>query len=531
MKNKVTNTYTVMSNFDNKIVFNKQIKNHKTNETNQTNKTIQTHQTNQTVQTHQTVQPHKTVQTHKTNEILDNKINIDNSSDNSFDNYTDADSEIETNIDSDSECGDLEYIDVECDSIDLDKIFLTHKSNLSRQTSEDSDTLKYINLNNDVFCQDSDSANSANSTKEKINDHLYCNKCLMKKQSGNTVSKIEIFNVVNEIIFSSSSMPEVYEKMDKLIIRLDKWFELNDDGLSVFHWFIWYISTKIKKYNYVKSRVFAFFQKVFSDNTVRSVFGSSMLKKILTLGTPSDPKHTLLYHLVRYCENPNDVFYNRTYNLLLERGAKPLTDEQINEIKKLNSEEEDIPPTLKHKISSITDKYKLDESKIVEDIEKNHTNYKLNKCIECEVLIDYTKEIPKIISYARTNNCDFLLNNIWSAYYQRKLVNTIFDKYYSKVNAQSNLNMIHQRHTHILDVYRKNLIESSDSESPVSIISIYSDDSDTLKSISQINTNQTDSSKTDAVQINVNSSDKINSDINKLIPIPKINSPNVKCLG
>lgn len=469
-----------------------------------------------------------------------------------YDDYSD----IETESDCDSINGDLEYIDVGCDLIDLENIFLNHKTSLSRQTSEHSDTLKYIDCITDsdittISATASESAiatespsyaesvidsatdlstnSSTNTNKSSLGinktETLYCSKCLMKKQSNNTISKITIFNIVNEIIFSSTSMPEVYEKMDKLIIKLDKWFELNDEGLSVFHWFIWYISTKIKKYNYVKSRVFAFFQKVFSDNTVRSIFGSSILKKILILGTPSDPNHTLLYHLVRYCENPNDVFYIRVYNLLLERGAKPLTDKQLNEIKKLNSEEEDLPCVLKQKISSITDKYKLDETKIVEDIEKNHSKCKLNKCLECEILIDYTKEIPKIIAYAKENNCDFLLNNIWSAYYQRKLVNTVFDKYYNKVNAQSNLNMIHKRHSHILDVYRKNLIECNDSNSPTSIINIYSNDSDTMQIIKNNVTTNNNS---------IDSPDSINKDIicaNNLICLPTEFTHNVKCLG
>ena len=49
-------------------------------------------------------------------------------------------------------------------------------------------------------------------------------------------------------------------------------------------------------------------------------------------------------------------------------------------------------------------------------------------------LIDYTKEIPKIVKYAKDNGYETILSSIWSAYYQRKLVNTIFTKYYEKVS-------------------------------------------------------------------------------------------------
>ena len=371
---------------------------------------------------------------------------------------TDGDSEC-----GDSECGDLICIDTDCDLSTIGNIFISNK-HINQSVSAQIESSYSESSYSESSHSESPSVYTDESTKS-VNDHLYCSKCLMKKKANTETSEIEIFNITNDIIFSSATMPEVYAKMDKLIIRADKWFELNSDGLSVFHWFIWYISTKIKKYNHVKSRVFAFFQKIFSDNTVRSIFGNNMINKILIFGTPKNPNHTILYHLVRYCENPNDIFYMRLYNLLLERGCKPLTDNQLKEIKLLNSEEEDLPLMLKHKVSSITDKYKLEESKIVKDIETKYLNCKLNNCIECEKLIDYTKEIPKIIEYAKNNKCEFLLNCIWSAYYQRKLLNTIFNKYYNKVNAKSNLNLIHKRHSHILELYKNSLIDDGESDS------------------------------------------------------------------
>jgi hypothetical protein len=375
--------------------------------------------------------------------------------------------DINSELDSSSECEDLLYIDVDDDKT-FSGIFIPqntyinfNNSNCNSNMTSLTTSPEYMYLNKSKS-HDPNNLNENLENSDTLNEILInkghdklCSKCSLKKQASKSSSKIEIFNIVNEIIFSSSSMPEVHKKMDGLIIKLNKWFEVNDDGLSVFHWFIWYISTKIKKYNHIKSKVYAFFQKVFSDNTIRPIFGMSIINKIINLGTTKNPSHTILYHLVRYCENPNDVFYIRLYDLLIERGSKQLTDDQLNEIKKLNSEEEDIPFQLKDKISYITDKYKHEESKIASDVCENYPECKLDKCAECNILIDYTKEIPKIVKYAKENNCDTILTSIWSAYYQRKLVNTIFSKYYEKVNAQSNLNMIHKRHSYILNIYKE----------------------------------------------------------------------------
>ena len=79
----------------------------------------------------------------------------------------------------------------------------------------------------------------------------------------------------------------------------------------------------------------------------------------------------------------------------------------------------------------------------------------------CNNLINYTKEIPKIIDYAKQNGCSNIMDLIWIAYYQRKLLNKIFDNYYKYNNIKSELNMIHKRHTHVLDIYSNHLIESN----------------------------------------------------------------------
>lgn len=306
----------------------------------------------------------------------------------------------------------------------------------------------------------SNETSSTSSTKvfENLHNCKYCNKCYLKKKSETALLDIDIFNKINNIVFNSLSMPDVYDKMNNIILPFNRWLELNDDGLSVFHWFVWYISIKIKKYNYIKPKVYAFFQKVFSDNSVNSIFTAKQIKCIVNITDPLNPNNTLLYHLVRYCENPNDIYYKRMYQLLLDKGAKPLTNDQLNEIKQINTEEEFIPDNLKMHVSEITNKYKNIENLIVKKIETKCTDFELGKCIECSSLIDYTKEIPKIIAYAKLKGYDFLLDMIWFAYYQRKLLNKVFDNYYKIINSQSKSNHIHKRHEHVLDIYTNNLI-------------------------------------------------------------------------
>jgi hypothetical protein len=286
----------------------------------------------------------------------------------------------------------------------------------------------------------------------------YCNKCYQKKKSAQEISKIEIFNKINNIVFNSISMPDVYNKVTNIITPFNKWLELNEDGYSVFHWFAWFISVKIKKYQHIKPKVYAFFQKVFSDNTIESIFTKKEIETIINLTSKKNPTHTILYHLVRYCENPNDTYYKRLYKLLIDNGAVPLDDKQIQEIKNTNIEEENLPDDLKIHISDITHKYKYIEDLIISSIEKNCPDYQLSKCAECGALIDFTKELPKIISYAKNNENLLIKNLVQFAYYQRKLLNRVFDNYYKLKNSNSDLNKIHKRHTHVLDIYSENLV-------------------------------------------------------------------------
>ena len=50
------------------------------------------------------------------------------------------------------------------------------------------------------------------------------------------------------------------------------------------------------------------------------------------------------------------------------------------------------------------------------------------------------------------------MNLIWLAYYQRKLLNSLFDNYYKLKNSNHKLNKIHKRHTHVLNIYATNLV-------------------------------------------------------------------------
>lgn len=165
-----------------------------------------------------------------------------------------------------------------------------------------------------------------------------------------------------------------------------------------------------------------------------------------------------MYHLIRYCENSANTYYQKLYNLLIVNGSDILSDDDLFEIKMLNSEEEILPENLKNHVSNITAKYKNTENLIVKIFE--NTSYdKLSRCIECQSLINYTKDIHKIISYAKSDHNIKLFTLIWFAYNQRKLLNKIFDKYYKINNVDSYFNNIHRRHCHVLKVYANNLIE------------------------------------------------------------------------
>lgn len=293
-------------------------------------------------------------------------------------------------------------------------------------------------------------------------DSKYCGKCFLKRRTELGISHVKIFNIVNDIIFNSSSMPEVYERMEKIKkLQFDKWLELNDNGSSVFHWFVWYISNMIKKYKSFRSKVYAFFQKVLGDNTIKSIFKPKQINMIVTLTNPYKPNNTILYHMVRYCENNDDMYYKRLYNLLLERGSPDLTVDQLSEIASLNVGEESLPDELRCHISEITNTYKHAEELIIKYINEKCNDLKLNKCIDCNSLIDYTKDLPKIIEYAKINNIIYIIDLIRHAYCQRKLLNKIFNNYYDITNSHSKLNMIHKRHSYVLNIYTEILEPSN----------------------------------------------------------------------
>ncbi len=289
--------------------------------------------------------------------------------------------------------------------------------------------------------------------EDQVHDLKYCHKCFLKTQAENNLSEIEIFNRINQIIFNAKSMPDVYSQMEKLDYSFSKWTATNEDGFSVFHWFVWFISVKIKKYNHVKPKVYAFFQKVFSDNTVESIFSKHQISSIVKLAPKDKPYHTILYHMVRYCENPNDNYYKRLYKLLLDRGAVDLNKDQLEQIRAENIQEETLPDDIKMRVSDITSNYKNLEDLIIKHLDMRCPDYEIGKCINCNILIDYTREIPKIVSYAKKNNNQELLNMIYYAFYQRRLLNKVFDNYYSKNNIAASQNLIHKRHTHVIDIY------------------------------------------------------------------------------
>jgi hypothetical protein len=299
-------------------------------------------------------------------------------------------------------------------------------------------------------------SSEVNTDHHKNDDkHIYCNECLLRRK---IVQKSEIFNTVNDIIYNSITMADVHNKMDNLKINFDKWLELNDDGYSVFHIFACHIARRVKKYYHIKPRIYAFFQKILTDNTVTSIFDTDQINIILKLSAKSkyeDKHHTILCHLVKYCENSNDLYYKRLMKLITSHEIEPVISKRLDEINVFNNYDEYIPFELKNNIAKIIRTYKYIEDLIMENINKKHKDFIHTKCIICGKSIDYIKKLPKIITYAKKNNINSLLDLIWFAYYQRKLSNTLYNKYYLINNYNPDLITVHQRHKHILNLYSK----------------------------------------------------------------------------
>lgn len=276
---------------------------------------------------------------------------------------------------------------------------------------------------------------------------MYCSKCAI-----NEPSKVRIFNIIKPIINSNLNIYDMYKKINSIDIPFEQWLEYNEDGYNVFQWYAWFISTNYKKNINLKPYIYLFFTVIFKK------FNKNQVLQVINQGTSFDETHNLLYHLVHYCENPNDIYYKKLYKLIIANGAQELTEEQIINIKTINTVEELIPENLKIYINDITNKYKYIETLIIEKLNSSYKDYQFEKCCGCCEIISFVKEIPKIIIFAKTNNHYILLNMIWFAYYQRKLVNKLFDKYYQIVDSKKDLNKIHNRHNHILEVYKENLI-------------------------------------------------------------------------
>ena len=59
------------------------------------------------------------------------------------------------------------------------------------------------------------------------NENQFCNKCYLTYKSKNEFSNVYIFNKINDIIYGSKTMPEVYYKIDNLNVDFNKWIEKN----------------------------------------------------------------------------------------------------------------------------------------------------------------------------------------------------------------------------------------------------------------------------------------------------------------
>ena len=145
-----------------------------------------------------------------------------------YEELEDSDKGSDKDIDTDEDCND-DYDE------DLYKKSDNYLSEISKKNSKE-DFIEEI---------EAYECNKEIESKKNMDVLNYCSKCYLKRNENNDLLSIKCFKAVHDIVFNAVSMPDVYNKLDHLKMSEEDWLEKNNDGFSVFHWFSWYLSTKI----------------------------------------------------------------------------------------------------------------------------------------------------------------------------------------------------------------------------------------------------------------------------------------------
>ena len=331
---------------------------------------------------------------------------------------------------------------------------------------------------------------------------MFCYKCDKNRNICNNTDN-KIFKIINDILTHCYNYESVYNNL-KIYANKDYnfWTTRDKSGITVFHLLVWYIGSQTVKFRHLKPKIYWIFLSLFGNNNdsdmsssdddiiddnntelktisklkprilfpLEPLFNYDMKNMILTTGTICDPLHTICHHLTQYCENPNDKFFKKIYNIInnynnsiLDNNNKT-PDDYINIVTNKTSND----------INNITSSYKHIEKAIILYLESKD-KFKFNKCIKCKNIIDFSFEIPKIICFAFETFDNVLISLVIQSYQLRYIINTLFiDNNITKsLSIYDNIYdsmSINDRHKHIIDIYRDNLNQYIDIDSYINIL-------------------------------------------------------------
>jgi hypothetical protein len=283
---------------------------------------------------------------------------------------------------------------------------------------------------------------------------MYCHKCKLKNislnKSKNNIDN-NIFDLFEYIINNFKNFTEIYNYLLKFKNKpLNYWIKKNDLGLTAFHHFIWYISVKIHKFNYIKQYIYWILLSLFGSHDLIPILDKETSLIILTIGTSNISNHNFIHYLYKNNENIRDTYFIKIIDIIkrIKGDILEIRDENgktpKDYLKNINN-------ILEKSTILLTNKYKLIESNIIDYI--NLLDINISKCSVCNKIINFINDINVIIDYALKKNDIYLLNNLIEAFNLRQKLNNLLSNTYFNSN-------IKERHIKVIDTYKKNIMNN-----------------------------------------------------------------------
>lgn len=283
---------------------------------------------------------------------------------------------------------------------------------------------------------------------------MYCHKCKFKNISlnkSNSDITNDIFDLFEYIINNCKNFTETYNFLLKFKNKsINYWIKKNEYGLTVFHHYIWYISVKIHKFNYIKQYIYWTLLSLFGSYDLVSIINKNLLLEILNIGTSKIENHSFIHYLCKHNENMKDSYFIKIINIIKR------TNENIMEEKDANGNTpndylKNINNKLEKSTVNLTNKYKLIELDIIDYV--NLLKINISKCCICNKVINFINDLGVIIDFALKKNDIYLLKNLIKAFTLRQKLNNLL----SNTNFKSN---IKERHIKVIDTYKKNIMNN-----------------------------------------------------------------------